>query len=312
MSVKVASEWLNACSGCEISIIDMGARLLDALALIEFVHIPALIDHKYYGQLGDQQHITLPEADVGIISGGIRNAEHLEVAEEMRRRCKCIIALGTCATHGGIPALCNSYTTDEIVKACYSTCSTDPPDAIPYQGVPELLEACFALDEKIKVDLFLPGCPPHSDQIFSALVALIKGETPSLAGKSVCDTCPTLRTGKGQVKTLRRFLNAPDYLVPDEPLDRMRCLLEQGFLCMGPVTRGGCGGDKLLPRCISARVPCRGCYGPVHVDANPLLGMLNALASNGIDIRSLPETASLLRFCGAHGLLRPAAPLKEA
>jgi len=108
MSVKIASEWLNACSGCEISIIDMGDRLLEALALVELVHLPALIDHKYYGQLGDQPHLSLPRADVGIISGGIRNAEHLEVAEEMRRQCNIIIALGTCATHGGIPALCNT------------------------------------------------------------------------------------------------------------------------------------------------------------------------------------------------------------
>ncbi len=305
MSAKISSEWLNSCSGCEISIIDMGERLLEALALIEFVHLPALIDHKYYGQLGDQQHLHLPEADVGIVSGGIRNTEHLEVAQEMRRQCKVIIALGTCATHGGIPALCNSFTNEEIVTTYYSTSTTDKPDAIPAQGIPALLERCFALDEHIKVDIYLPGCPPHSDQIFGALLALLKGQTPELPTKSVCDQCPSVRTGKGQVKALKRFLHAPEYLVPDEPLERMRCLLEQGFLCMGPVTRGGCAGNGPTPRCISARVPCRGCYGPVKADGNQMLDMLNALASNGIDIQSLPEKESLLRFSGAHGLLRP-------
>jgi F420-non-reducing hydrogenase small subunit len=108
MTVKVASEWLNSCSGCEISIVDMGERLLEILKVAQFVHLPALMDHKYFGQLGDGKHIDIPEADVGIISGGLRNAEHVEVAEAFRKSCKVIIALGTCATHGGIPSLANT------------------------------------------------------------------------------------------------------------------------------------------------------------------------------------------------------------
>jgi F420-non-reducing hydrogenase small subunit len=311
MPVKIASDWLNACSGCEISIVDMGERLLDVLELVEFVHIPVLIDHKYLGQLGDQHHVNIPEAAVGIISGGIRNEEHLEIALEMRKKCQTIIALGTCATHGGIPALCNSHTTPDIVETYYTTVTTDKPDFIPDKGIPLLLDACYALDEKIRVDVFLPGCPPHSDQIFSALVDLLSGKSIELPNKSVCDTCPTVRQGKGQLRTLKRFLHNPLYNSPDEPLDNMRCLLEQGFLCMGPVTRAGCGGDKITPRCISARVPCRGCYGPVKHGGNQLLDMLNALASNGIDIRSLPETTSLLRFSGAHSLLHPIERQKE-
>ncbi len=311
MPVKVAEEWLNACSGCEISIVDLGERLLDVLNLVEFVHMPVIMDHKYLGQLGDGKHLSIPEAEVGIISGGIRNREHLEVTEEMRRKCKCIIALGTCATHGGIPALANSYENQDILDRYYATETTDPCDVVPDDGIPPLLDACYALDEKIPVDVYLPGCPPHPDQVFSALAALLDGKAPVLASKSVCDTCPTIREGKGQVRQLRRFLQAPQYAAPDEPLDKMRCLLEQGFLCMGPVTKAGCGGDKLVPRCMVARVPCRGCYGPVKEDGNQLLGMVNALASNGIDVQSLPEHVSLLRFSGAHGLLRPRPKRKE-
>ena len=285
----------------------MGERLLDILKVADFVHLPALMDHKYFGQLGNGKHLEIPEADVGIISGGIRNEEHLEVAGEMRKKCNIIIALGTCATHGGIPALCNSYTTDEIFQRYYSTESTDKPDKFPSESIPSMLDACYALDEKIKVDIYLPGCPPHSDHIFKALTALVEGTPPVLPDKSVCDTCPTLRKGKGELKQMRRFLQPPQYSSPDEPLDKMRCLLEQGLLCMGPVTRAGCGGDNITPRCISARVPCRGCYGPVRQDGNQLLDMLNALASNGIDFKSLPERKSLLRFSGAHHMLRPAA-----
>jgi F420-non-reducing hydrogenase small subunit len=305
MAARVAEEWLNACSGCEISVVDLGERLLKVLELVEFVHIPVLMDHKYYGQLGDGKHLHIPEADVGIISGSIRNSEHLEVAEEMRKQCKIIVALGTCATHGGIPALANSYENLEILDRYYSTETTDKADFRPSDGIPTLLDATYALDEKIKVDVYLPGCAPHPDQVFMGLAALLGLMPLALADKSVCDTCPTIREGKGQVKQLRRFLQAPHYGAPDEPLDKMRCLLEQGLLCMGPVTKAGCGGDGVVPRCIIARVPCRGCYGPVEQDGNQLLGMLNALASNGIDIKSLPEYASLLRFSGAHHLLTP-------
>jgi len=312
MSIKVAEEWLNACSGCEIAIVDLGERLLDVLNLVDFVHMPVIMDHKLYGQLGDQKHIHIPEADVGILTGGIRNEEHLEVAREMRAQCKTLIALGTCATHGGIPALANSYSNEELLQRIFSTETTDPADALPDDGVPEILERCQALDELIKVDVYLPGCPPHPDQIYGALTALLEGRPLEDSGKSVCNDCPTIREGKGQLKNLRRFLQPPHYGTPDEPLDKMRCLLEQGLLCMGSVTRAGCGGDVGTPRCIAARVPCRGCSGPVRHEGNQLLDMLNGLASNGIDIRSLPEHTSLLRFSGAHGLLRPRRKKKEA
>ncbi|MDR3557224.1 MAG: methyl viologen-reducing hydrogenase [Syntrophobacteraceae bacterium] len=312
MAVKVAQEWLNSCSGCEISIVDMGERLLDVLAQVEFVHSPVLMDHKYFGQLGSGRHLEIPEAVVGLVSGGVRNEEHLEVLTEMRKKCQVLIALGTCATHGGIPALANSYRNDEILERYYSTETTDKCEEVPSEGLPPLQDSCTALDEKVKVDIYLPGCPPNPDHVFSALVSLLEGRPVQLPEKSVCDFCPTVREGKGGVKKLRRFLQAPQYGAPGEPLDKMRCLLEQGILCMGAVTRAGCGGDAKTPRCIAARVPCRGCTGPVRKNGNQRFDMLNALASNGVDISSLPESVSLLRFSGAHGLLRPSRKGKEA
>jgi len=303
MPVKVASEWLNSCSGCEIAILNLGETLLDLLPQLDFVHIPVLMDHKHYGQLGDKTQIDIPKATVGLLSGGIRNEEHLEVAHEMRKKCDILIALGTCATHGGIPALINSYTNEELFDQYYHTESTDPNELVPSQGLPKLLDRCYALDEQIKVDIYLPGCPPHPDQIATEILALLSGETPDLPFKSVCDTCPTIRLGKGKVKKIKRFITTPAF-DPGQPLDQMQCLLEQGYLCAGPVTRAGCAGnDGEGPRCISARVPCRGCYGPVRQEGNQLLDMLNALASNGIDIKSLAERDSLLRFSGAHNRL---------
>jgi F420-non-reducing hydrogenase small subunit len=304
--VKVASEWLNSCSGCEIAILNLGEALLTVLPHLDFVHFPVLMDHKYYGQTGegDIHHLEIPAAVVGLVSGGIRNQEHLEVAEAMRRSCQVLIALGTCATHGGIPSLINQFGNDDLLDRCYHTETTDPGADAPRDTVPALLDRCYALDEKVKVDIHLPGCPPHPDQIAEVLTALLEGRAPELPFKSVCDTCPTIRDGKGKLTKMRRFTGNAFY-EPGRPLGEMHCLLEQGLLCMGPVTRAGCAGNAGEgPRCLLARVPCRGCFGPVMQEGNQLLDMYNALASNGIDFTGIADPSSMLRFSGAHGLLR--------
>src|SRR5271169_6254067 len=112
--VRVAEEWFAVCGGCEVSILDIGEPLLDLLPSLEFVHMPVLMDHKLYGQIGEKSRMEIPEADVGIVTGGIRNQENKELAEEMRRKCKIIISLGSCANFGGIPALGNMYNNSDI------------------------------------------------------------------------------------------------------------------------------------------------------------------------------------------------------
>ena len=119
MAVKVAEEWLNICGGCEVTILDIGEPLLDLLGELEFVHMPVLMDHKYFGQTGEKQELEIPEADVGIISGGVRNEKEKHVAEEMRKKCKTLIALGSCACFGGIPALANMYTLEDLYEKVY-------------------------------------------------------------------------------------------------------------------------------------------------------------------------------------------------
>lgn len=305
MAVRIAEEWLHSCSGCEVAILNIGEPLVELLSALEFVHIPVLMDHKYYGQIGDKKELEIPEADVGIVSGGVANEEHMEVLEEMRKKCKILIALGTCATHGGLPALLNSWDVKEAHKQIYKTSTTDPC-TVPDQKVPKPLDRVYAVDEKVKVDLMIPGCPPNSQHIAGAIVALLNGEEVKLPTKSVCDTCPTERKGKGDVKKVKRFLENAAYIA-EEPIDKMRCLLEQGFMCMGPVTAAGCA-KRGAPSCIIARVPCRGCFGPVRKDGNQMLDMMNALASNGIDFKSVIDRKNLLRFSGAHGLLKQQRP----
>jgi F420-non-reducing hydrogenase small subunit len=222
----------------------------------------------------------------------------------MRSRCRTLVALGTCATHGGIPAMRNQWPIGATMDRVLGSSANGGLEAATMTAS---LDRVYAIDERVQVDVLVPGCPPRPETIVSVIEALVTGKPVSLPDKSVCETCPTIRSGKGRRVPLRFLANA-DY-DPAEPVDQMRCLFEQGLLCMGPVTAGGCGG-KETPLCLRARVPCRGCYGPVRTEGNPLMDMLNALASNGMDHRAVVDRKSLLRFSGAHGLLKPLKPKK--
>lgn len=304
MGVTTALEWLGSCSGCEIAILNIGEDLVPLITeALDIVHAPVLMDHKYFGQTGEGTVLEIPKATVGIVTGGVSNHEHLEVLEEMRAKCDVLIALGSCATHGGIPALMNGKDQKQAWEEIFQTHTTDPGATIPTVEVPAPLDRVYACDEKVKIDMQLPGCPPNPKHIAEVIVSLLEQREPVLPGKSVCDTCPTRREGKGELTELKRFITNADYK-PSEPIDKMRCLLEQGYLCLGPVTAAGCARNG-APSCITARVPCRGCFGPVRKDGNQLLDMMNALASNGIDYKSVIDRQSILRFSGAHGLLKP-------
>lgn len=303
MGVKTALEWLGSCSGCEIAILNIGEDLVPIITeALEIVHAPVLMDHKYFGQTGEGTVLTIPEATVGIVTGGVGNHEHIEVLEEMRKKCDVLIALGSCATHGGIPALMNGQDQKESWNELFAR-ADEGGENIPNIEVPEPLDRIYACDEKVKIDLQLPGCPPNPASIAEVIISLLEDRAPVLPTKSVCDTCPTKREGKGAVNKVKRFITNAEF-TPGEPIDEMRCLLEQGYMCMGPVTAAGCA-KRGAPSCISARVPCRGCFGPVRGDGNQMLDMMNALASNGIDFNSVVDRRSLLRFSGAHGRLKP-------
>ena len=307
MAVRIAGEALNACSGCEISLLDMGERFITLMETLRIVHLPLLMDSKHSGITGRDQSFDIPEADIGLVSGSIKTHDHFHLARAMREACSTVVALGTCAGHGGIPAMANAYDNQEIKQCFLSTISTDEGSLFPATQVPALMDTCRAVDEIIRVDHYLPGCPPHPDHIFGLLTALAKGQHYDLPTKSVCSNCPALRNGKGEVLRLSRPLDVPAKAPSGtgESRDGLLCFIEQGFLCMGPVTIDGCGGNTSLARCIEAGVPCRGCFGPLPYPGDQRLAMLNALVSNGIDLDSLPETRSLLRFSGSHGHLTP-------
>ena len=312
MSVRVAEEWLNICGGCEVTILDIGEPLLDLLPKLSFVHIPVLMDHKYHGQTGEgpTTEIDIPEADVGIVSGGVRNEKEKHVAEEMRKKCKTLIALGSCACFGGIPALANMWSLKDFYDKVFRGSKTTEPADNPSVNLPPLLESVLALDEVVKVDVYIPGCPTEPGLVVQAIAGLLEGKPFVLPERSVCDDCPTKREKKASGGTLKRPLDNPVFAL-GEPWEKTRCLMEQGYLCLGPVTRAGCSGvDKLtgtkVPRCIKGYMACRGCFGPIRKGANPLVDMMGAVTSIGLDAKEVTDRRAMLnRYIGGQKRLRP-------
>jgi F420-non-reducing hydrogenase small subunit len=304
MALRIAEEWLATCGGCEVTVLDIGDPLLDILPKLEFVHMPVIMDHKYFGQTGEKDTIEIPEADVGIISGGIRNEENRKVAEEMRKKCKAIVAIGSCANFGGIPALGNLSTLEELYETVYRGTKSTDAAATPKEDLPPLLDRVYSLSEVIKVDVGLPGCPTTPEIVADALTAILGGRPFSLPERSVCDDCPTKREKKA-VSKIKRPLE-PVQFTPGQKLEEVRCYMEQGYLCQGPATHSGCGGSEKVPRCVKAYMPCRGCFGPIRAGANPMVDMMGALSSIGLDPKEIEDRAATFnRFIGVTGRLRP-------
>jgi len=167
--LKVATTSLAGCFGCHMSLLDIDERLFDLLQHIEFDRTP-LTDIK-----------TCGPCDIGLIEGGICNAENVHVLREFRRNCKTLVALGACAVTGGLPAQRNHLDVRSCLQEVYLTEPGLAQAGIPND--PELplpLDKVHPLHEVVKVDYFLPGCPPSADAIWAFLIDVIEGRTPRL------------------------------------------------------------------------------------------------------------------------------------
>lgn len=169
--LKVATASLAGCFGCHMSLLDIDERLLNLIDVVEFDRSP-LTDIKQIGA-----------CDLGLIEGGLCNAENVHVLRDFRRHCKTLVALGACAVNGGLPAQRNNIALGEILTSVYrdgiglaahSAIPDDPELPLPLARV-------HPLHEVVHIDYFLPGCPPSGDAIWQFLTDLIAGRTPTLA-----------------------------------------------------------------------------------------------------------------------------------
>lgn len=298
MPATVVIESLSAhCAGCEVAILDQGEELFNILEKISIIHAPILMDHKYRAPSGDTSDIIIPKADVGIVSGGIRTEDSLAVAKALRENCRIIIANGTCACMGGIPSLANLVPPNALKEGIPNL--EDRGEGGDFE-LPALTGRVAALNEVVAVDVFLPGCPPPVHLFAAALEAVLEGRPFNLPEDTVCNEC--LKSKEKRTIFADKDLAFPEMLRPLEqpPLEK-RCLMEQGFFCMGAATRSGCGA-----RCTQADVPCRGCMGPKRVGDNPRTEMMGALSVYNYALRDVYDRRAAFNwFTGAHNNLRP-------
>ncbi|CAG0901141.1 unnamed protein product, partial [Cyprideis torosa] len=139
MALRVSMEWLASCSGCEIAFLDMGEDLLALLGKIEIVHAPLLMDNKYHAPESNGKELALPYADIGFISGSLNTGKHVEILHEMREKCEVLVALGTCAGHGGIPAMMNGFEHKQGWETIFTTPTTEGAGGIPEEDLPQPL-----------------------------------------------------------------------------------------------------------------------------------------------------------------------------
>lgn len=163
--LKVATTSLAGCFGCHMSLLDIDERFLELVERVEFDRSP-LTDIK-----------TLGPCDLGIIEGGLANAENVELLREFRRQCKVLVALGACALNGGVPAMRNLFSLEDCLDEAYVTgIGLHHPQVPRDPELPLLLDQVHPLHEVVKIDYFLPGCPPPADAIWTLLRALLAGE----------------------------------------------------------------------------------------------------------------------------------------
>lgn len=167
--LRVATVSLAGCFGCHMSFLDIDERLVELLERVELDASP-LTDLK-----------TPRDCDLGLVEGGLCNADNVRVLREMRARCKVLVAVGACAINGGLPAQRNHLDVRECLQSVYLTGPGLGRATIPND--PELplpLDRVHPLHDVVKIDYFLPGCPPPADAFWRFLTDLLAGRTPSL------------------------------------------------------------------------------------------------------------------------------------
>ncbi len=170
--VRVATTWLDGCSGCHMSFLDMDERIADLLNAVDIVYGP-LVDIK-----------TFPEkVDVTLVEGAVASREDEENIRLIRERTGILISFGDCAVTANVPGMRNQFKIEDALNRAYVENAT-AGNGIPQDGVPQLLKTARPVHEFVKVDLFLPGCPPPTEAILFVVGELLEGRIPEVTGKT--------------------------------------------------------------------------------------------------------------------------------
>ena len=214
---RVAIFDFACCEGCQLQIVNFEEEILDLIGSVEVV--------EWREAMSEQS----TEYDIAIIEGSITRPQDEEKLKTIRERAKILIAIGACATTGGLNKLKNNFDLDEVREYVYGEDGKKP----------HLNTAMTkAADEVVKVDCKIHGCPIDNQELAYAIRCLLMGKTPVIPDYPVCVECKA----KGNV-----------------------CRWEYGEICLGPIIRAGCGAK--CPSASFRCFGCRGYIDNPNVDA---------------------------------------------
>ena len=169
---KIATIWLDGCSGCHMSLLDIDERLIEVAKLADFVYSP-IVDPKEFPEM----------VDVCLVEGAVSNQDDLEKIKKIRKHSKIIVALGDCAVTTNVPGMRNQFKLKDIYSRAYLENAAENKHK-PDQVIPALLEKSLPVHQVVEVDVFVPGCPPSADTIYYTLLELLNGRIPDLQHKT--------------------------------------------------------------------------------------------------------------------------------
>jgi NAD-reducing hydrogenase small subunit len=170
--VRMATVWLDGCSGCHMSFLDLDERLIEIAQRVEMVYTP-LIDAKAFPD----------DVDVALVEGAVSSEEDLEKIHRIRRQTRILVAFGDCAVTANVPSMRNAFPLHAVYQRGYVETATQRP-GVPTEVVPRLLPTVRPIHEYVPVDVFLQGCPPPADVIYGLLTDLVDGRAPDLTAQT--------------------------------------------------------------------------------------------------------------------------------
>lgn len=278
---KIGIYWCASCGGCEEAVVDLAEGILDLVAAVDIVFWPVAMDFK------KRDVVALADGELAatLLNGALRTSEQEEMARLLRRKSRFLIAYGSCACSGGIPALANQFSREQLLRYVYEETptiandgKTRPQPDTRVNGhaleLPAFRHVVRALDQVVEVDYYIPGCPPTPKITAAAIAALLSGRLPPKGTVLAPDVALCSECSRRATKPLDLSFTA--FKRPHlTALDPEKCFLAQGVVCMGPATRAGCEGA-----CLRGNMPCTGCFGPTSRVHDQGAKMLSSLAAN--------------------------------